>query len=73
MFRRSRGKLIPIEVKSGADGRLKSVEGKTYTLINMPYYLNYLPESFRTFGKVSAYHDDYKFCSYTQSEKLYLC
>lgn len=28
MFRRSRGKLIPIEVKSGADGRLKSVEGK---------------------------------------------
>jgi len=62
-----RGKLIPIEVKSGADGRLKSlhifmaaspqtfavrfysgmyavteaksVEGKPYTLINMPYYL----------------------------------
>ncbi|MBB3841540.1 hypothetical protein FHS57_005568 [Runella defluvii] len=66
MFRRSRGKLIPIEVKSGADGRLKSVEGK-------PYTVNYLPESFRTFGKVSAYHNDYKFCSYTQSEKLYLC
>lgn len=48
MFRRSRGKLIPIEVKSGADGRLKSVEGK-------PYTLNYLPESFETFGKVGAY------------------
>ena len=45
MFRRNRGKLIPIEVKSGADGRLKSVEGK-------PYTVNYLPESSETFGKV---------------------